>query len=569
MKKVCFICLCFLCVMLLVTSCSDDSSSTKPNAPDSTDGGDGNGDGNGNGDYIESFFVEVPEGSFSMGSYLGEGDEQLVHTVTLSSFKMADQEVTNAEYAQIITSHTYTEGQENYPVTSISYEDMMIYCNLLSIRDGKEPCYYNNENKVFADWTDFNSHALLWDVTADGYRLPTESEWEYVAEAGQATNHFSGSSNIDSVAWYQNNAGYRLHDVKGKAPNAWGMYDMTGNASEQCWNYEDYSYSATNNPISGYATETLAIRGGNFSNWEDESQIFRRWQNYDVEGERTGFRLVVDSNIPASGEQLPFPQIIQENVTDLTSPREVKIMCEFANYEVRYTTNGVEPTENSPLYSQPFTVSTTTTVKAKVYKTGYMPSAVATTEISFNCPAPTIYPYSGIFNASKTISINPVDFEYPIYYTLDGSTPDENSTLYTDSFTIEETTVIKAIGILNGTTYSPVAESEITIINFGDPEYGVFTLAAYPNSDNSVTVNWHTWNESVYSNFRVRKGTTPNYYESMPSNLIPAQDYTGTASHNWNDENINQAGIYYYWLVSYLNGDWTEIVMGPVKAKVE
>ncbi|MFH8610362.1 formylglycine-generating enzyme family protein [Streptomyces sp. NPDC018029] len=114
---------------------------------------------------------------------------------------------------------------DRLPVEGVSWWDAVRFCNALSLRDGHTPAY-----RLGPDET------VEWDSTADGYRLPTEAEWEHACRAGTTGPHYAP---LDEIAWYRGNSGERLHEVGGKRPNAWGLYDMLGNVWDWCWDVYD------------------------------------------------------------------------------------------------------------------------------------------------------------------------------------------------------------------------------------------------------------------------------------------------------------------------------------------
>jgi formylglycine-generating enzyme len=145
------------------------------------------------------------------------------------------------------------------PVERVSWLAAVQFCNMRSAKEGLKPCY--------------DLKTLECDFTADGYRLPTEAEWEYACRAGTSTSYFFGSEpgDLGKYAWFKGNSEKTTHPVKQKLPNPWGLCDMYGNVAEWCNDYyaESYDANADKDPHGPSAGETRVMRGGRFTAEED------------------------------------------------------------------------------------------------------------------------------------------------------------------------------------------------------------------------------------------------------------------------------------------------------------
>jgi len=238
--------------------------------------------------WIKLDMIYVPGGSFQMGDVKNEGSdhEKPVHTVMLTGFYMSKYEVTQAQYQAVMgTNPSYFisdpasgENQGNRPVEQVSWYDAIEFCNALSIKEGLNPYY--SIDKVNKDPNNNSSDTLKWTVTinstTNGYRLPTEAQWEYAAKGGNGSpgNYtYAGSNTVGDVGWYNNNSGNKTHEVGKKSPNGLGLYDMSGNVQEWCWDwYGNYTGETQDNSLGAVTGSIRMERGGS---WINDGQSLR------------------------------------------------------------------------------------------------------------------------------------------------------------------------------------------------------------------------------------------------------------------------------------------------------
>ena len=196
--------------------------------------------------------VLVPAGRFRMGCGDGEAEEAPPHEVSLDAFYMDRTEVTQAQYTRLVPVNPSHFRGADRPVEQVSWADAARYCNLRSRDEGLVPCYAEDTTCNFQ---------------ANGYRLPTEAEWEYACRAGSETPYGFGADagRLGQYAWFRENAEKNSHPVAQKKPNAWGLYDMHGNVAEWCNDiYEPgyYAKSPQANPRGPADGEPYVLRGG-------------------------------------------------------------------------------------------------------------------------------------------------------------------------------------------------------------------------------------------------------------------------------------------------------------------
>jgi len=215
-----------------------------------------------------------------------------VHRTTVSSFYISSTEITQAQWLDVMSSNPSKFPGKDRPVEYVSWYDAVKFCNALSVKEGLIPAYKIEGSKV------------EWDKEANGYRLPTEAEWEYAARGGQtgaitdeplAKAPYAGSdSSALTVGWFDANSGKTTKPVAQKAPNALGLYDMSGNVWEWCWDwYGTYPKDVIVNPDgSDNQTGQKVLRGGSWFTPEKLLRVtYRYWNVPTFKVNSVGFRI--------------------------------------------------------------------------------------------------------------------------------------------------------------------------------------------------------------------------------------------------------------------------------------
>jgi formylglycine-generating enzyme required for sulfatase activity len=215
--------------------------------------------------------VTLPGGWFEMGSSDEDEPDQTIHKVWVSSFVMDKHLVTQSEYEKLMGKNPSHWKGPDHPVDQIRWADAAAYCNARSRAEGLDPAYDLKTGQC--------------DFEADGYRLPTEAEYEYALRAGSDTAYFHGDSpgDLSRYAWFKENSPRGTHPVGQKPANAWGLCDMIGNVWEWCNDYyhvEYYQQSPERDPRGPASGENRVVRGGC---WNSRPEHCRSaYRNYEM-----------------------------------------------------------------------------------------------------------------------------------------------------------------------------------------------------------------------------------------------------------------------------------------------
>ena len=321
---------------------------------------------------IDLDWVNVDGGTFQMGSNNGQDDEKPVRAITVSSFKITKYEITNGQYCKFLNAIGCKSNGSYNDVEYGNVTYISVNTTQITYSNGQFVPKSGKINFPVKDVTWYGAHAFAkWA----GGRLPTEAEWEFAAHGGNKSNDFtySGSNNINDVAWYKKNSGDSTHQIGTKLPNELGLYDMSGNVDEWCkdwYNPDYYSISPRNNPQGPSSGTYRVFCGGSYLGDVNSSRITNRESQRPYFMFNTiGFRIAAISNFSAMPITGSVPLTV--TFTDVSTGDPSSWHWDFGD--------GSTSTEQNPshtyLKTGTFTVKLSVTDKLgnhKVTKTNYI-----------------------------------------------------------------------------------------------------------------------------------------------------------------------------------------------------
>ena len=411
--------------------------------------------------YPVTYLAEPPSGGFNVNAYkttklvlkrieagtfiMGDNQTDESHRVILTKpLFLGLFEVTQKQWSLVTGSNRSHFSGDKLPVETVSYN---------AIRGSSTGAQWPLSSAVDAS----SFMGKLRARTGLDFDLPTEAQWEYACRAGTTTTYSYGDSANGNYMWYKNNSSSQTHEVGTKQPNPWGLYDMHGNVYEWCrdW-YEAPEYGI--DPKGSSSGASRVLRGGGWNNISLYCPSYYRYcRSPSSEYPDWGFRLAraltaVAQTTTYSGKSAPAmigspdaPVITPYGGVFTTWPVPVTISCDTDGAEIHYTTDGSDPTVESPIYRR-FRISERTTVKAVAIWNGTA-SEIAVAEFAVGqCADPVVAPVDGteFEHVGQQVSIAWSGADGVLRYTTDGSDPTAESPVYNGPFTIDDSTVVKA-----------------------------------------------------------------------------------------------------------------------------
>ncbi len=411
--------------------------------------------------YPVSYLAEPPSGGFNVDAYkttklvlkrieagtfiMGEDQTDEYHRVTLTKpFFLGLFEVTQKQWSLVTESNPSKFSGDKLPVENVSYN---------AIRGSLEGAKWPASNAV-------DSSSFLGKFRARtglDFDLPTEAQWEYACRAGTTTTYSYGNTANGNYMWYTSNSSSQTHEVGTKQPNPWGLYDMHGNVWEWCldW-YGTLSYGT--DPKGSSSGSSRVWRGGR---WDGSASNCTSSQRNNSGGPghaiwgTTGFRLArafltasqaisySDISVPTTIGRPDSPVISPAGCVVAAWPVSVTISCATDGATIHYTTDGSEPTEDSPVYRR-FRITERTTVKAVAIKNGVVSEVAVAEYASGQCADPVITGPSSFTGSETKVSLSCATPGATIRYTLNGNDPNSHATRYTGPFYVADSCTVKA-----------------------------------------------------------------------------------------------------------------------------
>lgn len=239
--------------------------------------------GDDNGDSTVGATLEGGADDSNSGETRQNIDQQMI-LVPGRTYSILKTEVTQELYESVMGENpSKFNGEKNLPVEQVSWYDAVVFCNKLSAKCGLTPVYAVDGEPDVEKWG-YAPHkgnitgTVSQNENNNGYRLPTVEEWQYAAKGGQEFK-YSGSANLDEVGWYDKNSEEKTHPVAQKNSNVYGLYDMSGNVWEWCWD--------------SYTDKGRYRCGGSWSNSANYCEVdFKSWNNASSTNNFLGFRIV-------------------------------------------------------------------------------------------------------------------------------------------------------------------------------------------------------------------------------------------------------------------------------------